>query len=95
MNQNGRCGESSIRVPRPAIEDAVLAGRAVATADGGRRWLGGRAAVSTTPWPAGLAAGDPAVARFGFVVTFACLGSYSFPCQYPASAGMADTFAVS
>jgi plastocyanin len=51
--------------------------------------------VSTTPWPAGLAAGDPAVARFGFVVTFACPGSYSFPCQHPASAGMADTFAVS
>jgi hypothetical protein len=31
----------------------------------------------------------------GFVVTFAWPGRYSFPCQHPVRAGMADTFAVS
>ena len=54
-----------------------------------------RAAVSTARRPAGLAAGDPAAARFGLVVTFAGPGRYPFRCQHPASAGMADTFAVS
>ena len=54
-----------------------------------------RAAVSTTRRPAGLAAGDPAAARFGFIVTFAGPDRYPFRCQHPASAGMADTFAVS
>jgi hypothetical protein len=43
----------------------------------------------------GLAAGDPAAARFGFIVTFAGPGRYPFRCQHPTSAGMADTFAVS
>ena len=42
-----------------------------------------------------LAAGDPTAVPFSFVVTCACPGSYPCPCQHPASAGMADTFAVS
>jgi plastocyanin len=45
--------------------------------------------------PAGLTAGDPAVVPFAFAVTFARPGRYCFHCQHPASAGMADTFAVS
>jgi hypothetical protein len=45
--------------------------------------------------PEGLTAGDPAALRFGFVVTFAYPDGYSFPCQHPPRAGMADTFAVS
>jgi len=45
--------------------------------------------------PAGFAVGYPTAAPFRFIVTFACPGSYPFPCQHPASAGMADTFAVS
>jgi hypothetical protein len=45
--------------------------------------------------PAAVAAGDPAVVPFAFAVTFACPGRYCFHCQHPASAGMADTFAVS
>jgi len=44
---------------------------------------------------AGLAADDPATVPFGFAVTFARAGGYSFPCQHPPRAGMADTFAVS
>src|SRR5690348_18426862 len=104
---------------------------AVATADGSRRWLGGRAAVSTTrrsvgltardpaaplagltaggpaappaavavggpaAAPAAVAAGQPAVVPFAFAVTFARPGRHCFHCQHPASAGMADTFAVS
>jgi plastocyanin len=35
------------------------------------------------------------VVPFAFAVTFACPGRYCFHCQHPASAGMADTFAVS
>jgi hypothetical protein len=45
--------------------------------------------------PAAVAAGEPAVVPFAFAVTFACPGRYCFHCQHPASAGMADTFAVS
>jgi len=44
---------------------------------------------------AAVAADDPAVVPFAFAVTFACPGRYCFHCQHPASAGMADTFAVS
>ncbi len=54
-----------------------------------------RAAVTTARRPAELAAGDPAAARFGFIVTFTGPGRYPFRCQHLASAGMADTFAVS
>ncbi len=45
--------------------------------------------------PTAVAAGDLAVVPFAFAVTFACPGRYCFHCQHPASAGMADTFAVS
>jgi hypothetical protein len=103
MNRNGGGRELFTRVQCRANE--MPSGLAAAvTADGSPRWLGrqdtdagsGEHHQAAGGLAAdGLAAGDPAAARFGFIVTFAGPGRYPFRCQHPTSAGMADTFAVS